>query len=197
MMTNNALFGCVHLELWVSGFDVTNWCLLDDYVLKYFCKFLDILLLIPVFVVNHGDGWTWSHCLRSIISISIVLLSSDFFLEMLTYRICIPLVLNSRPMGLNRLGVCPTHYHVWVLEGLVFNWLAIWRFSPVSVICVTFLDIYFSCWSFFFILVILCRYPNIPEESLAESCPVCRKNCNCKKCLRMEMSTKVSCLVHA
>ncbi|CAI9108893.1 OLC1v1008595C1 [Oldenlandia corymbosa var. corymbosa] len=33
-------------------------------------------------------------------------------------------------------------------------------------------------------------YPNVPEESFAESCPVCCKNCNCKSCLRVDLSTK-------
>ncbi|KAL6550160.1 hypothetical protein OROMI_020648 [Orobanche minor] len=29
-------------------------------------------------------------------------------------------------------------------------------------------------------------YPKMSEEAFAEACPVCRKNCNCKACLRME-----------
>ncbi|KAG2655162.1 hypothetical protein PVAP13_1NG547800 [Panicum virgatum] len=28
-------------------------------------------------------------------------------------------------------------------------------------------------------------YPNLPEEEFAVKCPYCRKNCNCKACLRM------------
>ncbi|XP_071912894.1 lysine-specific demethylase JMJ27 isoform X6 [Coffea arabica] len=33
-------------------------------------------------------------------------------------------------------------------------------------------------------------YPGVLKEAFAESCPVCRKNCNCKACLRMEMPIK-------
>ncbi|CAI9117307.1 OLC1v1018678C1 [Oldenlandia corymbosa var. corymbosa] len=33
-------------------------------------------------------------------------------------------------------------------------------------------------------------YPHIPEEYFAESCPFCRKNCNCKSCLRVDPSIK-------
>ncbi|XP_071912794.1 lysine-specific demethylase JMJ27-like isoform X1 [Coffea arabica] len=33
-------------------------------------------------------------------------------------------------------------------------------------------------------------YPGVPQEAFVESCPVCRKNCNCKACLRMEMPIK-------
>ncbi|XP_027180153.1 lysine-specific demethylase JMJ25-like isoform X1 [Coffea eugenioides] len=33
-------------------------------------------------------------------------------------------------------------------------------------------------------------YPGVQKEAFAESCPVCRKNCNCKACLRMEMPIK-------
>ncbi|XP_015073785.1 lysine-specific demethylase JMJ25-like isoform X2 [Solanum pennellii] len=29
-------------------------------------------------------------------------------------------------------------------------------------------------------------YPGMPEEAFAESCPVCRQNCNCKACLRLD-----------
>ncbi|GAB4839613.1 hypothetical protein Ancab_029136 [Ancistrocladus abbreviatus] len=29
-------------------------------------------------------------------------------------------------------------------------------------------------------------YPNVPEEAIAEACPVCRGNCNCKACLRLD-----------
>ncbi|KAL0378156.1 UNVERIFIED_CONTAM: Lysine-specific demethylase [Sesamum radiatum] len=29
-------------------------------------------------------------------------------------------------------------------------------------------------------------YPQMPEEAFAEACPVCRKNCNCKKCMRLD-----------
>ncbi|OIT37870.1 lysine-specific demethylase jmj25 [Nicotiana attenuata] len=29
-------------------------------------------------------------------------------------------------------------------------------------------------------------YPGMPEEAFAESCPVCRQNCNCKSCLRLD-----------
>ena len=39
---------------------------------------------------------------------------------------------------------------------------------------------------------LVCRYPGVQKEAFAESCPVCRKNCNCKACLRMEMPIKVS-----
>ncbi|XP_030506640.2 lysine-specific demethylase JMJ26 isoform X1 [Cannabis sativa] len=33
-------------------------------------------------------------------------------------------------------------------------------------------------------------YPNTPEEDIAESCPVCRENCNCKSCLRLDVPLK-------
>ncbi|GAV72265.1 JmjC domain-containing protein/Myb_DNA-bind_3 domain-containing protein, partial [Cephalotus follicularis] len=29
------------------------------------------------------------------------------------------------------------------------------------------------------------RYPNLKEDEIAESCPFCRNNCNCKACLRL------------
>ncbi|VFQ63579.1 unnamed protein product [Cuscuta campestris] len=29
-------------------------------------------------------------------------------------------------------------------------------------------------------------YPGMPEEAFAEKCPVCRRNCNCKACLRLD-----------
>ncbi|XP_060186669.1 lysine-specific demethylase JMJ29-like isoform X3 [Lycium barbarum] len=29
-------------------------------------------------------------------------------------------------------------------------------------------------------------YPGMPEEAFEESCPVCRRNCNCKSCLRLD-----------
>ncbi|KAK3007924.1 hypothetical protein RJ639_014733 [Escallonia herrerae] len=34
-------------------------------------------------------------------------------------------------------------------------------------------------------------YPRMTEEDFAESCPVCNANCNCKRCLRLEVSAKV------
>lgn len=37
-----------------------------------------------------------------------------------------------------------------------------------------------------------CRYPGMAEEAIAEACPVCRGNCNCKSCLRAEGCTIVS-----
>ncbi|GAA0148621.1 histone modifying enzyme [Lithospermum erythrorhizon] len=33
-------------------------------------------------------------------------------------------------------------------------------------------------------------YPKMNEEDFAEACPVCRKNCNCKACLRLEGTMK-------
>lgn len=29
-------------------------------------------------------------------------------------------------------------------------------------------------------------YPGMPEVAFEESCPVCRQNCNCKTCLRLD-----------
>ncbi|XP_065618706.1 lysine-specific demethylase JMJ25 [Quercus suber] len=40
------------------------------------------------------------------------------------------------------------------------------------------------------ICVVLCRYPNIEEDYIAEACPVCRGNCNCKACLRLDVPVK-------
>ncbi|PIN25887.1 putative transcription factor 5qNCA, contains JmjC domain [Handroanthus impetiginosus] len=34
-------------------------------------------------------------------------------------------------------------------------------------------------------------YPKMSEEAFAEACPVCRMNCNCKACLRMEAPVNV------
>lgn len=40
---------------------------------------------------------------------------------------------------------------------------------------------------------VLYRYPCTSEDAIAESCPVCQKNCNCKACLRLDyQSEKVS-----
>ncbi|PON68253.1 Zinc finger, RING-type domain containing protein [Parasponia andersonii] len=33
-------------------------------------------------------------------------------------------------------------------------------------------------------------YPHTPEEDIAESCPVCSGNCNCKACLRLDVPVK-------
>ncbi|KAL4598521.1 hypothetical protein ACB092_11G065000 [Castanea dentata] len=33
-------------------------------------------------------------------------------------------------------------------------------------------------------------YPNIEEDYIAEACPVCRGNCNCKACLRLDVPVK-------
>ncbi|GMN52532.1 hypothetical protein TIFTF001_021675 [Ficus carica] len=33
-------------------------------------------------------------------------------------------------------------------------------------------------------------YPQTPEEDIAEACPVCRGNCNCKACLRLDAPAK-------
>lgn len=33
-------------------------------------------------------------------------------------------------------------------------------------------------------------YPQASEESIAEACPVCRENCNCKACLRLDVPLK-------
>lgn len=41
------------------------------------------------------------------------------------------------------------------------------------------------------------RYPKMSEDEIAESCPVCRGNCNCKSCLRMEGVIAVSFAHHA
>ncbi|XP_047940902.1 lysine-specific demethylase JMJ25-like isoform X3 [Salvia hispanica] len=35
-------------------------------------------------------------------------------------------------------------------------------------------------------------YPNLSVEALAEACPVCQLNCNCKACLRMEVPLDVA-----
>lgn len=40
---------------------------------------------------------------------------------------------------------------------------------------------------------VLSRYPHMSEEAIAEACPVCLGNCNCKACLRLEkVPVKVS-----
>ncbi|KAF9624003.1 hypothetical protein IFM89_007701 [Coptis chinensis] len=39
-------------------------------------------------------------------------------------------------------------------------------------------------WLCFLFTVIDCRYPHLSHTEVAESCPVCRGNCNCKQCLR-------------
>lgn len=33
---------------------------------------------------------------------------------------------------------------------------------------------------------LLNRYPDLSEDEFAAKCPYCRKNCNCKGCLRMQ-----------
>ncbi|XP_059656249.1 lysine-specific demethylase JMJ29-like isoform X2 [Cornus florida] len=33
-------------------------------------------------------------------------------------------------------------------------------------------------------------YPKMPEEAFADACPVCRENCNCKSCLRLDVPLK-------
>ncbi|TMW97894.1 hypothetical protein EJD97_004823 [Solanum chilense] len=35
------------------------------------------------------------------------------------------------------------------------------------------------------------RYPGMPEVAFEESCPVCRQNCNCKACLRLDGPIRV------
>ncbi|BAT97435.1 hypothetical protein VIGAN_09088000, partial [Vigna angularis var. angularis] len=35
------------------------------------------------------------------------------------------------------------------------------------------------------------RYPHLKEDCIAEACPVCRGNCNCKACLRSNVLIKV------
>ncbi|XP_041990015.1 lysine-specific demethylase JMJ25-like [Salvia splendens] len=35
-------------------------------------------------------------------------------------------------------------------------------------------------------------YPNLSAEALAEACPVCQLNCNCKACLRMEVPVEAA-----
>ncbi|POO03551.1 hypothetical protein TorRG33x02_007560 [Trema orientale] len=38
--------------------------------------------------------------------------------------------------------------------------------------------------------ITLCGYPHTPEEDIAESCPVCSGNRNCKACLRLDVPVK-------
>ncbi|THG06665.1 hypothetical protein TEA_005288 [Camellia sinensis var. sinensis] len=35
-------------------------------------------------------------------------------------------------------------------------------------------------------------YPDTKEEAIAEACPVCCGNCNCKACLRLDGSLKIN-----
>lgn len=46
--------------------------------------------------------------------------------------------------------------------------------------------------SFCFIFNLFHRYPGMTQVAFEEACPVCRKNCNCKACLRLEVPKKVS-----
>ncbi|XP_057769078.1 lysine-specific demethylase JMJ26-like isoform X2 [Salvia miltiorrhiza] len=44
-----------------------------------------------------------------------------------------------------------------------------------------------KCWRKRYCLICISRwYPHMQEEDFAEACPVCRNNCNCKDCLRLD-----------
>lgn len=45
------------------------------------------------------------------------------------------------------------------------------------------------------LLVPMHRYPKMTEEDFLKECPVCRVNCNCKSCLRLEIPFAVSSLL--
>lgn len=42
-----------------------------------------------------------------------------------------------------------------------------------------------------FIFLLISRYPKMIEKDFAEACPVCRDNCNCKSCLRLDVLLNV------
>ncbi|KAM7518023.1 hypothetical protein LguiB_016985 [Lonicera macranthoides] len=39
-------------------------------------------------------------------------------------------------------------------------------------------------------IVAAAKYPKMSEEAFAQACPVCRENCNCKGCLRLDVPLK-------
>lgn len=43
-----------------------------------------------------------------------------------------------------------------------------------------------TVWWLLLLDAILCRYPRMSEEEIAQRCPVCLGNCNCKRCLRLD-----------
>ncbi|KAI7985681.1 Lysine-specific demethylase JMJ25 [Camellia lanceoleosa] len=40
------------------------------------------------------------------------------------------------------------------------------------------------------VIMLWLRYPDMKEEAIAEACPICCGNCNCKACLRLDGSLK-------